>query len=213
MPNLSLATLALLLLVGVADMLWSPALMDRPPARQSAAEEARQPGSPAEAVDLYRKSAEPWEWEQRRLAASFLLKRPLSERGHWEALGRALEKDPPPLSAWEVWQASSFFSPPASGLFGAYQNRLASLRQAQLQAAAEPLRETLQKSDYAAYQQALPRLGDSSGPLWLALSLQPQLQICREDLLPDGWWWALLLNQSQHQALLAGVRLARGEAP
>jgi len=202
-------------MVSVADMLWSPGLVDRRDPLATAVSEAYPPSSVAEATELYLKSAEPTRWEQRRLAAAYLLKElnpPLQHRTQWEALAGRLESAPPSPSAWDYWQRYATAAP-ARGFFGPYQNRLGGLRRAQLQASAERLRDALEKNDYVAYREGLSRLGDSSGPLWLALTLQPLSAVGREDLLPSGWWWAILLNQSQNQALHAGIRLARGKTP
>ena len=193
-------------------MLWSPPLAAQKHPIENAAVAARSPASLADATDLYVTSFAPSDWEQRRLAASYLLREPLGHRVQWEHLAVRLDKAPLSPSAWECWQRYATAAP-AGGLFGPYQNRLSGLRRAQLQSTAEGLRTALQKNDYVAYREGLSRLGDSSGPLWLALTLQPLSRVGREDLLPAGWWWAILLNQSQDQALHAGIRLARGQIP
>lgn len=196
-------------------MLWSPALNDPGVPVETAVLESHSPASLAEATELYLKSAEPTRWEQRRLAAAYLLKElnpPSGHRIQWEALAGRLESAPLSPSAWDCWQGYTTAAP-ARGLFSPYQNRLSGLRRAQLQTSAERLRAALEKNDHVAYREGLSRLGDSSGPVWLALTLHPLSSVGREDLLPSGWWWAILLNQSQDQALHAGIRLARGQNP
>jgi len=202
-------------LVGAADMLWSPGLVDRlPPAPEKASDTAT-PSGLTRAIELYTSGLEPTQWEQRRRGAAYLLKElnpPRDHREQWDLVASALEKASAPASAWQCWQR---YSAPtvAHGLFGAYQNRLGGLRRAQLQVTAERLRPILERNDYAAYRESLSRLGDSSGPLWLALTLQPQSRVGRDDLLAYGWWWPVLMNQSNDQALQAGIRLAQGKSP
>lgn len=202
-------------LVGAADLLWSPGLVERSSAPAQIAASETSPDSFKAALELYTSSLEPAQWGQRRRAAAYLLETlnpPLDHREQWGLVASALEKAPPAASAWQCWQR---YSAPtqAHGLFGAYQNRLGGLRRAQLQATAERLRPILEKNDYAAYRDGLSRLGESSGPLWLALTLQPQSRVARDDLVAYGWWWPVLMNQSNDQALQAGIRLAQGKTP
>lgn len=206
------ATLGLVALVVAADMLWSPGLVDRAPAIAEVRPDPTVSNSLTQALELYTAGVEPVRWESRRRAAAYLLKQPLSQRAGWELVSAALEKAAHPASAWECWQQFSQ-TPPAHGLFGAYQNRLSGLRRAQLQARAENLRSVLEKNDYAAYLGQMPLTGDSRGPLGLALTLQPFSQVGRDDLISYDLWWPILVNLSQEQALRAGVRLARNQTP
>ena len=204
------------MLVCVADMLWAPALVERRPASRLAPSRARPAAHVQDAVGLYVESRQPEQWEQRRLAAAYLLKQlnpPLAHRTEWELVRARLDRAAPSASAWEWWQSEAGASPAASGLFAAYQNRLSGLRRAQLQKAALRLKPILEKDDFRGYLEKLPGLGESSGPLWLALSLQPQSQIARDDLIPSAWWWPILMNRSNQQALEAGVRLSLGKTP
>ncbi|MBX3166834.1 MAG: hypothetical protein KF760_05455 [Candidatus Eremiobacteraeota bacterium] len=206
--KLGTATLGLVGLVAAADMIWSPRLAEpaAPAARRTA--ENTTPSNLPEAIELYTSS----QWEGRRRAAAYLLKQPVSQRREWELVSAALAKAPAPASAWQCWPKLSGEAP-AQGFFGAYQNRLSGLRRAQLQASAERLRSVLEKNDYAAYLRQLPPEGESRGPLGLALTLQPLSRVGREDLIPYGVWWSILVNQSNDQALRAGIRLSRGQTP
>lgn len=136
---------------------------------------------------------------------------PRDHQAEWAKVGKSLESYVP-LSAWQSWPRYAEASV-AHGLLGPYQNRLSALRRAQLQASAERLRPVLEKNDLAAYRRQLPRQGEKRGPLALAFTLQPLSEVGREDLLPEAGWAEILLEQSQYQALRAGVRLARGQQP
>lgn len=166
-------------------MLWSPALVSLPAA-----------------------APEPPKWD---LEAIEKLNPPRDHQAEWARLAPQLERSQP-ANAWQGWQRLAL-SPPAGGFFRAYQNRLSGLRWAQLEATAERLRPLLEKNDLPAYRQQLPLRGEERGPLGLALTLQPLSEVGREDLLPESWWWEILVQESHRQALRAGVRLARGQQP
>lgn len=197
-------------------MLWSPRLGTPPPAPAEPLEVQVRPARDlADALDLYALSLEPEWWAQRRAAAAYLLATlnpPRNHRDQWAQVAARLDGAAAPPNAWQCWPRATAWAP-AQGWFGPYQNRLSGLRRAQLHGLAGELRPLLEKNDRAAFLERLPAHGGSRGPLMLALTLQPLSPIGREDLLSEDWWWAILMNDSNRQALLAGVRLSRGETP
>lgn len=210
-------TLGLVGLVAMADLFWSPALAPLPPldpVLESAA--WGPPGSVAQATQMLVESRSPRDWARRRSASAYLLKAldpPRDHRSQWAALTSQLDSAFPAASAWECWRQGSAPSVAAGGLFGAYQNRLSGLRILQLEGTAQRLRPILEKNDYLAYQVALPLQGDTSGPLSLALWLQPLARVSQPDLIAYPLWWQILANQSNQEALRAGSQLAQGKTP
>ncbi|MFN8611139.1 MAG: hypothetical protein U0931_26585 [Vulcanimicrobiota bacterium] len=207
----------MLALVVAADMLGSPPLTDSPsPVPGQAAPGWSEPSSLEQATDIYIGSGQPQDWGRRRAASAYLLARlnpPQQHRNEWERLGQRLKSAPPAATAWDCLILASHNPVRARGWLGPYQNRLNGLRQQQITEASLSLKEILNSNDYVGFVQKLPSQGESSGVLGLTLFLQPVARIGREDLLPYGLWWGVLANQSNEQALQAGLRLSLGKAP
>jgi hypothetical protein len=210
------ATLGLLLLVLGADMLGSPPLLDSTAPMAPAPSMEARPQTVAEAEQIYLKSLQPADWENRRAAAAYLiahLNPPRQYRKEWEDIDRSLRNAPQPASAWDCALLLNNGQERARGLLGAYQNRLSGLRRQQLNEVAESLKPVLQANDYPGYRERLPVQGEISGPLGLMLDLRPMARVGREDLLPYPVWWGILANASNARALQAGLRLSQGKAP
>ncbi|MBS2037879.1 hypothetical protein JST97_23035 [bacterium] len=218
MSALRKATLGLFFLVLAADMIGSP-----PPGFHSRvihkSDEAgvwELPTHVAQATRMYVQSRQPEDWEKRRAGAEFLLgalNPPRLHRTEWEALARELDQAQPAATAWDCALQLTQSPVRSGGLLGAYQNRLDQLRARQVGQALEPLKPILQVNDYRAFLEQVPAQGQPAGFFDLMVSMRPMAQLGREDLLPYPLWWGVLVNQSDGQALQAGLRLARGQSP